>query len=455
MEGEKEMTSIRCAAAFWAVVMFGAAAAHAEPVQVTGGRVEGRTDDGITSYLGIPFAASTEGENRWRAPQPIALWDGTMTADTFAPACIQNGAMLSMALGLSELETSEECLALNVWTPAESPDANLPVMVWIYGGAFTAGATSIPLTTGANLAQKDVVVVSVAYRVGALGFMAYPELSAESPLEISGNYGLLDMIAGLQWVHDNIAGFGGDPRRVTIFGESAGGIAVSMLSVSPMAEGLFHGVISESGGSFGPVGDSNGAGENVQSLAEAEAAGLGFARRLAAASLAELRALPADAIETASRTAAGVGWPIADGQVLPGDQYELYEAGVYHDVPILIGTNSDEGAMFTPPTDAAAHRANVQRRFGDYAGDVLEAYPATEEEAQRSARYLTRDLLFGWHTWAWANLQAATGESPVYLYYFDYVPPGGTNLPGLPAPEGANHGAEVSYVFGVFREKCG
>jgi para-nitrobenzyl esterase len=215
--------------------------------KVEQGVLQGTKESGLTVYKGIPFAAPPVGELRWRAPQPAAGWKGIRPADKFAPECVQGGASPDGKAS----DMSEDCLYLNVWTPAKSASDHVPVLVWIYGGGFAAGATSIPTYSGEVLAKKGVVLVSIAYRVGTLGFLAHPELSAESPEHVSGNYGLLDMIAGLQWIKKNIAAFGGDPDKVTIFGESAGGIAVSQLCASPLAKGLFEGAVSESGGSFG------------------------------------------------------------------------------------------------------------------------------------------------------------------------------------------------------------
>ena len=218
-------------------------------------------------------------------------------------------------------------------------------MVWIYGGGFIAGSTAIPLYSGEELAKRGVVVVSVAYRLGPLGFLAHPGLSAESTQHVSGNYGLLDQIAGLKWVKANIAAFGGDPHRVTIFGESAGGISVSMLAASPLAKGLFQGVISESGGSFGSTRNPSEPGENVSTLADAEKDGTAYAQHLGAHTVAEMRKLPAEAFQTAMSDL-GHFWPNLDAWVVPGDQYELYSAGRYNDTSVLAGINSDEGALF-------------------------------------------------------------------------------------------------------------
>ena len=240
------------------------------PVRVEGGSVQGAYEDGLTVYRGIPFAAPPVGDLRWRAPQPLSEWDGVKETFKFAPACIQG---MMMGPGGSGPAPSEDCLYLNIWSPAKSPRDRVPVFVWIYGGGFAGGATSMPTFSGEKLAKKGVVLVSIAYRVGQMGFFVHPELSAETENRVSGNYGLLDMISGLQWIQRNIAAFGGDPNRVTIFGESAGGIAVSMLCASPLAKGLFHGAISESGGSFGPPRPDPLPGENMRRLADAEHAG--------------------------------------------------------------------------------------------------------------------------------------------------------------------------------------
>src|SRR5687768_1843166 len=307
------------------------------PVKVEEGVVQGTVEDGLTVYKGIPFAVPPVGDLRWKAPQPAAKWEDVQQANKFGPAPMQGGNPPS--------GKSEDCLYLNVWTPAKSANEKIPVLVWIYGGGFGGGSTSEPNYSGENLAKKGVVLVSIAYRVGVLGFMAHPELSAESPNKASGNYGLLDMIAGLKWIQKNIAAFGGDPNKVTIFGESAGGIAVSMLCASPLAKGLFHGAISQSGGSFGPPRPTTFPGENLKLLKDAEASGVVFAQKAGVSSIAALRKMDADKIPTG--WGMGNAWPIIDGYVIPEDQYKLYEAGKYNDTPIIVGYNSDEGLTFT------------------------------------------------------------------------------------------------------------
>ena len=405
------------------------------PVRVEQGLVQGTSEDGLTVYRGIPFAAPPVGDLRWRAPQPAANWDGVRQATKFGPRPIQGSR--------SGAGMSEDCLYLNVWTPAKSASERIPVLVWIYGGGFSAGSTSDPNYNGAKLAKKGVVLVSIAYRVGQLGFLANPELSAESPNHVSGNYGLLDQIAGLQWVQRNIAAFGGDPNKVTIFGESAGGISVSMLCASPLAKGLFQGAISQSGGSFGPPGRSNAPGENMRLLADAEQAGEAYAKSAGVSYIAELRKLAPDKLPAGLRV--GNSWPIIDGWVIPDDQYKLYAAGKYNHTPVLIGYNSDEGASFSPPRTPENYIANVKNRYGKFADDLIKAYPPGSNTVAKTARDLTRDTTFGWHTWIWARLQAQTGKSKVFYYYFDQHPehPEGSPRAGYGSP----HGADVPYVF--------
>lgn len=401
------------------------------PVKVTGGMVQGTVEDELTVYRGIPFAAPPVGDLRWMAPQPVKPWTDVLETTRFAPSPIQGGNPPS--------GKSEDCLYLNIWTPAKSADKKVPVLVWIYGGGFAGGTTADPTCSGEQLANKGVVLVSIAYRVGPLGFLAHPELSEENPNHVSGNYGLLDMVAGLQWVKDNIAAVGGDPDKVTIFGESAGGIAVSMLCASPRAEGLFHGAISQSGGSFGPARATTYPGENMKTLSMAEKEGLAFAVSAGVESLAELRKIPADQLPS------GRGWPIVDGWVIPDDQYTLYEAGKFNDTPILVGYNSDEGLSFGGAATPEAHIESVKERYGPFAERLLKVYPVGEQTIPKTARDLMRDAAFGWQTWSWARLQAEKGQSKAYLYYFDQHPDYPADSPQ--ADHGSPHGMDVAYVF--------
>src|SRR5574344_1050290 len=405
---------------------------------VTGGKIEGVEKNGMAIYKGIPFAAPPVGNLRWKAPQPVIPWKGVRETKKFGPDPMQ---------GAGGGNCSEDCLYLNVWTPAKTTGDKLPVMVWIYGGGFAAGATSY--YDGELLAKKGVVLVSIAYRVGELGFLALPALSAESPDHVSGNYGLLDQIAALKWVQKNISSFGGDPQKVTIFGESAGGISVSMLCASPLAKGLFRGAISESGGSFGPVRRSTYPGENMKTLAWAEQDGVKYVNSLGGASASDLAGLRK--MDASKFLSGGMGgWPIVDGYVIPDDQFKLYQEGKYNDVNVLIGYNSDEGLSFPSASDAAGFREYVKTRFGQFADKLLAAYPAESTSGAaassvssgravsganggasargsraglpKTARDLMRDAAFGWHTWSWARLQSGNGKAHVYLYYFDQHP---------------------------------
>ncbi|MDR1347925.1 MAG: carboxylesterase family protein [Prevotellaceae bacterium] len=411
-------------------------------VKIDSGQIEGTLENGICVFRGIPFAAPPVGDLRWKAPQPVSSWDGILKTGKFAPSCPQ----ITMIPGTDQLELSEDCLYLNVWTPAKKANEKLPVMVWIYGGGFAMGSASLPLYSGDELAKHEVILVTVNYRVGALGFLAHPELTAESPDKVSGNYGLLDQIAALKWVQKNIEAFGGDPAKVTIFGESAGAISVSMLCASPLAKGLFCGAISESGGSFGTVRPVRGS-DGIQSLEAAERDGLNFAQRMGTNSIDELRKLkPEHWLNDASAQMGGF-WPVVDGYVITDDQYKLYEQGKYNDVNVLIGTNSDEGSMFArPAASVAEYQKSIRERFGAFADRILEAYPAnTVDETYYSAADIFRETAFAWPTYAWANLQSTTGKSNVFLYYFDQPQP---PSPFFPAKaRGSAHASEMNYVF--------
>jgi para-nitrobenzyl esterase len=325
---------------------------------------------------------------------------------------------------------SEDCLYLNVYTPASSAAAKLPVMVWIHGGAWTSGAGAI--YQGEDLARKGVVVVTLNYRLGVFGFLAHPELTRESPQHASGNYALLDQIAALRWVQRNVAAFGGDPSRVTIFGESAGSWSVHNLVASPLASGLFHRAIGESGGRFSVT----------TTLRQAEQAGEKFATAVAAGSIADLRAMPADVLQGASGGFSSVS--NADGWVLPAIMLDLFRAGKQNDVPTVIGSNADEGTIFAPAsTTAATFRRQAEREFGADADRWITLHPFADDEQARSAQAgAMRDRTFGWEMRTWARLQSQTGKSSVYLYYFSHVPP----LPNA-AWLGAQHGAEIPYVL--------
>jgi len=427
------------------VAMVAAACALAAPawaqvpmVAVTGGTVQGVVQDGLSEFKGIPFAAPPTGKLRWKAPQPVKAWSGVRQATKFAAACMQTPGGGGAGPGIPY---DEDCLYLDVWSPARSADEKLPVIVWIYGGGFNSGATSNALYDGANFARQGVVFVSISYRVGPLGFLATPALSRESG-HGSGNYGLLDLIAGLNWVQANVAKLGGDPAKVTILGHSAGGFAVSMLAGSPLAKGLFRAAIAESGGSFMPPQDAPWAGTNIQTLRMSEAAGARWLEAQGARTLAEARRLPADKLVAAQNSGGVHFWPPVDGYVIRGDQYELWKEGRFNDTPIIVGDVSDEAAAFgSHKTTTSAFEEQVRQGYGAKADLILASYPhATDEQAARAATLLQNDTTFNWGQFTWARQQATYGKGKAYVYWFD--------RPSAQSPNGSKHGSEVAYVFG-------
>jgi para-nitrobenzyl esterase len=335
---------------------------------------------------------------------------------------------------------SEDCLYLNIWTPAKSVHQHLPVLVWIYGGGYINGSASMPLYWGDRLAHKGVIVVTIAYRLGPLGFLAHPELTRESPHHSSGNYGLMDQIAALEWIQRNIAAFGGDPKNVTIAGQSSGAISVSILMASPLAKCLFERAIGESGGLFEPLQ----LGPKYL-LANAERDGEKYAVSLGATSLQQLRQLPANQL---SGNAGGIVHPVIEPYVLPASPYEAFASGQQNDVPLLIGSNAEEARALVDVTHvtAATFDSDLEHSYGALPPPLVAAYPhATDEDARQARLGLERDLRFGWDMWAWARLQAATGKSLVYYYSFRQKPP----FPARSVYEGwgASHFAELWYVF--------
>ena len=406
-----------------------------DTVAMTSGRLAGQADGNGVAFLGIPFAAPPVGDLRWRPPQPVAHWDGVRQARAFAPACMQTGVSMP---GEAPPRTSEDCLYLNVWSPTDAD--KLPVIVWIHGGGWMNGATAMPQYSGAHLAARGAVVVSVAYRLGPLGFLAHPELSAESGVGASGNFGLMDQVAALAWVKANIAAFGGDASRVTIAGQSAGGMSVSALMASPEAKGLFSGAIGQSGGVFEPLQLAPG-----YLLANAEKDGVAYATSVGASTLKELRALPAEAL--LGGKAGSVSHPVIEPRVLPLSPYEAYVAGKVARVPVLVGSNAAEGNSLAnlEPVTAANYAAEMKKSWGDLPAPLVEAYTfTTDMEAKAARSSFERDLRFGWDMWAWARLQARAGGKAFY-YRFDHAPP----FPAGSVREhwGAAHFSELWYMF--------
>jgi para-nitrobenzyl esterase len=413
--------------------------ALAEIVPTETGLVQGTVSNDIAVYKGIPFAAPPTGELRWREPQPAKPWQDVRAADSFAPACMQTGVSMP---GETPPAVGEDCLYLNIWTPAHSSRPHLPVMVWIYGGGFFNGSAAMALYWGDRLARKGAVVVTFGYRVGPFGFLAHPELTRESPHHSSGNYAFEDQIAALAWVKRNIAAFGGDSERVTIFGQSAGAASVSILMASPLATGLFQRAIAESGGMFEPMQLAPS-----YQLANAEKDGEAYAESVGAKSLAELRALPASALLKGK--AGEISHPVLEPYVIPQSPYDAFVAGQQNDVPILVGSNANEARSLIDDLDtvtAVNFSAGIAKRWGALPPQLLEAYPhATDAEARQARLDFERDLRFGWDDWAWARLESMRGRNAVYYYRFAHSPPfpAGTVYDGW----GASHFSELWYTF--------
>jgi para-nitrobenzyl esterase len=414
-----------------------ASIAVAQRVVTKSGAMSCVSENGLSVYKGVPFAAPPVGDLRWRPPAPVAPWTGTRKADAFAPACMQTGVSMP---GETPPSVSEDCLYLNIWTPAKKAQENLPVIVWIYGGGYINGSASMPLYWGDRLVHKGVIVVTIAYRLGPLGFLAHPDLTRESPHHSSGNYGLMDQIAALEWIQRNIAAFGGDPKNVTIAGQSSGAISVSILMASPLAKGLFQRAIGESGGLFEPLQLAP-----KYLLANAERDGEKYAVSLGATSLQQLRRLPAARL---TGNADGTVHPVIEPYVLPVSPYQTFTSGRQNDVPLLIGSNAEEARSLTDVSHvkAATFESELERSFGQLLAPLVAAYPhATDEEARQARLDLERDLRFGWDMWAWARLQSGTGQNSVYYYSFRQQPPFpvGSMYEGW----GASHFAELWYVF--------
>ena len=432
-----------------------------QPVKVTGGLVSGfpGKDPNIVVFKAVPFAAPPTGDRRWRAPAPVGPWKGVRSSEKFSASCMQNITQERQPWTyefMTHNEISEDCLYLNVWTAAKSPAEKRPVFLYIYGGGFNEGSAAVPVYDGEGLAKKGLVVVTINYRVNIMGFFVHPELSRESENKVSGNYGLLDQIAALQWVKANIASFGGDPNRVTIAGQSAGGMSVHDLIASPLARGLFQRAIVESGGST--VGRA-GINLTAATLANAEAAGQRFAEAKGATSLAALRAMdwqkliepvPQAQGATASggrggRGPSATGAPIVDGYVLPVSASQALAQGTQNDVPILTGMNTGELGGLVPGRGAVtleSFRQQAQQRYGSEAERFLALYPATnDQEAVAAQAQANRDQTLV-SMYLWARGRSKTSKTKSFLYLFDHA---------LPGPEAARFGAfhtgEVPYVL--------
>lgn len=414
-------------------------------VRIDTGRLSGIHDAraGLDEFKGIPYAAPPVGPLRWKPPEPVAAWTGVRRADSFGSRCMQRpvfGDMVFRSDGMGE-----DCLYLNIWVPAGSRGKQLPVLVYFYGGGFVGGDGSEPRYDGASLARHGIVTVTVNYRLDVFGFLALPELAVESPHHATGNYGLLDQNAALRWVHRNIAAFGGDPGQVTIGGESAGSMSVSVLMVSPLSKGLMQRAIGESGAMLGNL--------VPRPRALSEQQGESFERHVGVHSLAELRAMDASAlIEACGDEGVPEFDPTIDGYVLPRSPEAIYRAGEQAHIPLLVGSNSQEGHYTNLLGDKAPtpanYRAAVERQLGTYAVDIRALYPGhTEAEVKASGTALAGDRFIAFSTWRWMDLQRETGGAPVYYYYFTKARP--AKRDGSAGPDaGAVHSGEIEYALG-------
>ena len=418
-----------------------------------GERVAG--DDGVLVFRGVPYAEAPVGDNRWRAPVAKAAWDGARPATTFGPACWQRLTPASSIYTRGDLGRDEDCLYLNVWTAAEQATDARPVMVWFHGGGHTGGWGSAKIFDGAALAGQDVVLVTINYRLGPFGFLAHPALTAESPHAASGNYGLLDKVAALEWVRDNIAAFGGDPGNVTIFGQSAGSWSVCYLMASPLAAGLFHKAIGHSGGCFRGGRPDLGAAQEAGLAAAAE---LGVEGDDAEA-LTALRALDAEAVLD-SRIGSGA---IVDGWFMPRPAREIFAAGEHNDVPVIVGALANEGTTLyasMPERTGAELDAMLREQYGEHAEALQAAYaPEVEKSTKWGAQAIQADRSFVWEMRTWARAVEASGNA-AYLYLFSQAPPvfriyvperAAIDMPDGPDGYGAYHSGDLAYAFGNTR----
>ncbi len=419
--------------------------ALADPIRVDGGLIDGKDlGNGVTGWFGVPFAAPPLRDLRWKPPQPVAGWDGVFHADRFAPMCLQPLRSRTMNHYFGNEATSEDCLYLNVWAPTTAqPGAKLPVIVWIYGGGFNVGSASMANYAGDHLASQGVVYVAIAYRVGPMGFLAHPQLTAEGGGH-SGNYGLMDQVAALQWVQRNAAAFGGDPANVTVMGQSAGSMSVSLLQMDPQAKGLFARLVGMSGSTHGGI-------MTPVPLLVAEAQGVKLQQALSAGSIEAMRDLPGDRI-----LAVAAGVPrvpvVIDGQHVTATAQAVFAAHRHSDVPVMVGFTQDERfATLGPATTVTAYEAVIRAAFGDRAAGVLQSYPArTDADVARALVYVMRDMSVGSQMFDWAMDNASNGTQPTYAYVFTRRHPYAAGIAFAdhdPATVGAYHTGEVPYFL--------
>jgi para-nitrobenzyl esterase len=434
---------------FLAILLSLSSFSFADPLTIKThqGKVRGKSinEEKVRAFLGIPYAAPPLGPLRWKAPAPAAKWKSVRDATNYGARCMQGHPFEDMVF--QDAGENEDCLYLNVFTPAGAKTkSKLPVMFWIHGGGYRGGSGSEPRHDGDFLPAKDVVLVTINYRLGVFGFLATATLAQEAGGS-TGNYGLMDMIAALRWVQQNITQFGGDPANVTIFGESAGSFAVSTLMASPLAQGLFAKAIGESGGAM------NVGAPDTRTLADREQRNQEWVNTLGVSSLAELRTLPAATILAAATAKDAPSFSaVVDGTVLTEPVAETYAAGKQARVPLLAGWNRDEGGPLRQPMTADAWQKNAAKLFGDDAQSFLALYPDdTDEQSERSAIDYDGDTFIAFGTWKWIEAQVKTGDAPVYRYHFE-----------LPAPPSefhpssyAFHSDDIEYVFGTLDTRPG
>ncbi len=431
--------------------MLPSATLAAELIDISGGTISGTTtsDSAIRIYKGVPFAAPPVGDLRWRAPQPVEDWDGVLEADTWGTRCMQ-GDMFGAPLVTRDAQMGEDCLYLNVWTPAESPDEKLPVLVVFHGGGFAAGSASEPRTDGEWFARQGIVVVAPNYRLGAFGFFEHPSLPPGPGGAGSGNYGLLDQVMALEWVRDNISAFGGDPDNVTINGESAGSMSVSAHMASPLSQNLFHKAIGQSGAFFPSPSGSMGAGSRVEKLL----AGQNLGDRFGIESLAELREVSADNVLGAAMREGGWQFPPGmDDYFMPTAIPDVFAAGHQADIPLLAGwteTESGIAVVYAPePPTPERNETEIRSGFGSDADAIIALYPSSnQEEAAQAAADLLSDMFAAYSTWKWIEVHSETSDAPVYRYRFDRVRPDDPE-----SVYGAIHADDIEYSFNTLDSK--
>lgn len=420
-----------------------------DPIAIEGGLIAGTVlPSGVRAYLGVPFAAPPVRELRWKAPQPVEPWNGVYYATRLPTACMQTQRAADINHYFGAESYSEDCLYLNVWAPADQDLSDLPVVVWIYGGAFNVGSSAMRNYSGEFLPEKDVIVVSMNYRVGVFGYMAHPELSAETGYQGSGNYGFMDQLAALEWVQDNIEQFGGDPDNVMVVGQSAGSMSISVLQASPLSEGLFHKAFGMSGslladGNFG----------SFATVEELEEGGLALQNALGSDSLEDMRALAADVIFDAARQNRVRTGPNIDGYVLPDTPSAIFARGEQTDASIVLGYTRDEAfsGLGRGASNPAEFRAALATAYPENADTLAESYlSAAGQDINRAATDIARDSSMGVAQWNWAEAQSSTGSEPVFAYFFSKVHPyteGVEFRDHNPQTAGAYHTGEVPYFL--------